>query len=158
MKQDVGWFDISVDNAFFMHVVKANEDHFDNFDGLSLVYFLFFLNEGVEIALVAEFGDDVGVVLGLIHIVELHNIGTFNGLQGFNFLLKEVAMDWVIDHFHVYYLDGHLHRVVNVLPLEHCGGIALPYLLVQIVGVILNNFLRLINCRHIRYRLLIIIK
>ena len=151
MQQDIGWFDVSVDDASFVQVMQALQNHFYDGYGFFLVDFLLFLDESVEVSLVAELGYDVGVVLGLVDVVELHDVGTVDDFESFDFLLEEVAVDGVAEHFHVDDLDSDFALVGKVVALEDRGRVALADLVVEIVGVVLDDFLRLINCRHIRY-------
>ncbi len=56
----------------------------------------------------AELGDDVGVVLAVVDVVDLDDVVGISELpQDLDFRAEEGAVHILLDHFHVDDLDGH---------------------------------------------------
>ena len=149
MQQNICWLNVPVDNALVVQVRKAHDDHFHNADGFLFIQFgLFFVEVRVQIALIAILGDDVGVVLGLVDVVKFHEVLAVDAFEGFNFLIQKVAVDGVVEHFHVndFYSDFLLSE--QVLPLKDGRRVAFADLLVQVIRIVLDYFLGLVGGRH----------
>ena len=61
--KDVGNFEVSVDDVLFGEVLQSFEDVLDDGGCLVLVKVPFLAETGLEVALVAELGDDVAVAV-----------------------------------------------------------------------------------------------
>jgi hypothetical protein len=75
MQEHVGYFQVPVNHIFFCEVIQSFEDILD--DGFSpvLVEVSFLPQSGLEISLVAEFGDNVAVPVAGEDLIALEDVG-----------------------------------------------------------------------------------
>ena len=66
--EDIGWFEVSVDDILVVHILKASEDVPEEFHCFLLGELLLLLEIGSEVSLCAELGDDIHVVVGLVDV------------------------------------------------------------------------------------------
>lgn len=72
--EDIGEFEISVQDLVVEEVVEPIDDFAENLDGFFLCEVFSFLDVGVEVAVVAVLEDEVVIVGGLLHIVEFDDV------------------------------------------------------------------------------------
>lgn len=129
--------------TFLVHLPESLADFGDDANGLVFFDFAFFLDEVVEVAGVTELCDDVGIVLGLEHIEEFHDVLAVECFEGVDFVLEELGVDGLLDHLHVDHLHGHQLLRVLVPALVHLAAEPSPDFLVQRVTVVVDCLPRL---------------
>lgn len=75
MQEHIGYFQIPVDDILFCEVIQSLEDILD--DGFSpiLIEISFLPQSGLEISLVAQFGDDVAIPVAGEDLIALEDVG-----------------------------------------------------------------------------------
>lgn len=134
-----------MDDVIFGEVEVAKDDLLHVLAGLVLRESL--LDDLAEIV-VAELGDDIGVVLGGEDIVEGEYMGhALEFLEHLNLTIQEYPVDVVLEHLEIDDLDCNWLAGVVVASLVDVAGVALSYDVVEAVGVVLD-FLAGVACAH----------
>jgi len=131
--EDIGRFEVSVDDIFPGEVEVACEDLLDELEGFSFgeAFFEGFVEVGV-----AEFGDDVGVVFGGVDFVEGEDVGErFEFLEDLDLALEEDFIDLVFEHAEVDDFDGDGLAGLVAAAFVDLAGVAFADGVVEAVGV-----------------------
>ena len=90
MPENIGQFQIPVEDLVFVEVMEAVDALAENLDGLFLGEEPPFLDVGIEITFVAELEDEVVVIAGFLHIVQFDDVVAFAALEDFDLALEEL--------------------------------------------------------------------
>ena len=105
------------------------------------------LDDLAEIA-IAEFSDDVGIILGGEDIVEGEDmVHGLELLEHLDLTVQEDPVNVVLEHFEIDDLDCHWLAGVIIAALVDMAGVALANDVVEAVGVVLD-FLAGVTCAH----------
>lgn len=97
---------------------------------------------------IAELGDDIGIILGGEDIVEGEYMRhALEFLEHLNLTIEEDPVDVVLEHLEIDDLDCHWLAGVVIAALVDMAGVALAYDVVETVGVVLD-FLAGVTCAH----------
>lgn len=89
--------------------VKVTHQKLSNNGQRFLLGQLFSLLERVlKIAFVAEFGDDVAIIGGVVDIVALEDVGMVQFFQGLDLAIQHLLLRLALDGTGIYHLDRHL--------------------------------------------------
>lgn len=96
-----------MDDALVGYMIVSADDLVHEVDGLALGQ-VFFITDGLgEVPSIAQLGDDVGVVLCGVDVVDFDDVlGALQGFQHLNLRGEQVFMHLSFDHLHVDDLDG----------------------------------------------------
>jgi hypothetical protein len=72
--EDVGWFEVTMDDASSLHVVIAIDHLIHQRNGLTLRQAASTGDELGQIPTITELGDDVGIIFGVIDVVNLEYV------------------------------------------------------------------------------------
>lgn len=72
-----------MDNVVLVEVVKPIDKLAQNLNGLVFSEEAAFFNISFKISFIAKLHDEVEIVIGLFHVVEFDDVGTFATLQNF---------------------------------------------------------------------------
>lgn len=86
----VGQFQVPVDDFVFVEVVEAVDEFAHDSDGFVLHQVLFLFDVRVEVSVIAVLEHKVVVVIGLLHVIELDDVGTFTTLQHFYLAFQQL--------------------------------------------------------------------
>ena len=86
--EDIGDFEVTVDDVFLGQIEQSLEDIFDDGGSSVLVEVSLLPESGFEVALVAEFGDDVAVAIAGEDLEAFEDIGVAQLLQDIDFREK----------------------------------------------------------------------
>ena len=96
MPEDIGQFEIPVQDLVFVEMVETVDALAENFDGLLLGEEPSFFDVGIEIAFVAELEDEVVVIAGFLHIVQFDDVVAFAAFEDFDLAFEELfELAWV---------------------------------------------------------------
>jgi hypothetical protein len=87
--QDVSQLEIPVDDIVFIQMMEAVNELTHHANRFILDEVLFFFEVGVKISVIAVLEDEVVIVIGLFHIVELDDVGAFAAFEYFDFAFEE---------------------------------------------------------------------
>ena len=88
--EDIGQFQIPVEDLIFVEVVETVDALAENLNGLLLGEEPSFLDVGIEITFVAKLEDEVVVIAGFLHIVQFDDVVAFAALEDFDLALEEL--------------------------------------------------------------------
>lgn len=137
--QDVRRLDVPVDEALLVHLFEPVRDGHHDPEGFGLLDSGLPLNQVVEVAVGAQLGNDVGVVLRLEDVVQLHDIRRGQGFEGVDLVLQQLSVYGLLHHFHIDHLYRHRQVALVVLALVHLATKPSPDLVVQRVAVVVNG-------------------
>lgn len=111
LEEDVGWFEVSVDDAILMQVLGAIHNIPEEPLGLPFAYLLPPLQQFEEIAIVAELSDYVHVIGSLVDIVESYDVVVADLLHDVDlgldvFDVVGIGEDLLVDHLHRYWVGA----------------------------------------------------
>jgi hypothetical protein len=89
MHEDVGYFQISMDYILFGEVIQSFEDILDDWFGFVLIEVSLFPQPWLEVALVAEFSDDIAVSIAGEDFIAFEHIGVIQLFQYVNLREKQ---------------------------------------------------------------------
>jgi hypothetical protein len=89
MHEDVGYFQISMDYIFLCEIIQSFEDILDDGFGLVFIEVSLFPQPGLEVALVAEFGDDIAVSVAGEDFIAFEHIGVIELFEYVNLREKQ---------------------------------------------------------------------
>ena len=104
--EDIGDFEVTVDDVFLGQIEQSLEDIFDDGGSSVLVEVSLLPESGFEVALVAEFGDDVAVAIAGEDLEAFEDIGVAQLLQDVDFREKEFLKFFALEGLEFYDLDG----------------------------------------------------
>ena len=104
--EDIGDFEVTVDDVFLGQIEQSLEDIFDDGGSSVLVEVSLLPESGFEVALVAEFGDDVAVAVAGEDLEAFEDIGVAQLLQDVDFREKEFLKFFALEGLEFYDLDG----------------------------------------------------
>lgn len=124
--ENVGGFEVAVDDSFVVDVGVAIEDLVHELHCLILRQSLSGRDEFGEVSSLAQLGDDVGIVFSVVDVVYFYYV--FAILQHFKHLDlrgEQILMNLPLDQLHIDYFDGHGFiyimmdiPVISFLPLK----------------------------------------
>ena len=104
--EDVGEFEVSVEESSFTHFDESTDDVFEEFEGLRFGNFAFLFDEFAEISLIAELSDDVTMWRFANNIEAFEDVGMIEGGEGLDFAVEHFPADGILDAFHIDGFDG----------------------------------------------------
>ena len=105
--ENIGEFQVPVEKAFRANFNEPWNDVLQNPDSLSLGEFASPLENNTEVAFIAKFGYDVGVVMLPDDIVTAKNVIVTKCAEGFDFAVEHLSVGPVfVDFLHVEPFDG----------------------------------------------------
>jgi hypothetical protein len=90
MPQDVGQLQIPMDDLVLVQMVEPVDELAHNADALVLNEVTFLLDIRVQVSVVAVLHDQIIVVTGLLHVVELDDVGTLATLEHFDLAFQQL--------------------------------------------------------------------
>lgn len=97
-----------MDDAARVDVVVACEDLVHEGDGFSFRDTFASRDEFGQISSLAELSDYVGVVFGVVDVIDFYDVlAVLQSFEDFYFGSEEVLVDFAFDHFHVDDFDGY---------------------------------------------------
>ena len=131
-----------MDCALCLQFLVAVDDMLEDFGGVLLLKGLVLLQQRSQIALVAEFSNNLGVVVRVEHIVQLQDVGVVKLLHCVDLIQQQRHLHLVFYELHFDHLHGNYFVVLFVFALLDLAGVALADLVVQAVGVVLDDLAR----------------
>ena len=86
-EENVGWFDISVNNVFGVEVFESLKDIFDERPGFFFCECSFLFDVLIKSPFFAELGEDVAFFWGFEDIIAFDDVGVIEGEDDVNFLV-----------------------------------------------------------------------
>ena len=90
MQENVGYFQITVNDIFLSQIVKPTENISDDWLGLLLGKVVLFPEFGLQVASIAELSDDIAVAIAGEDFVALQNIGMVEFFQHIDFRKEQL--------------------------------------------------------------------
>jgi hypothetical protein len=107
VEEDVGDFEVAMDDVLFRKILKSLEDVPDDGFGLVLVEVSFLAESGLEVALAAEFGDDVAVAVAGEYLVAFEDVGVVQLFEDVDLGEEEFLEFLALQRLELDYLDGY---------------------------------------------------
>ena len=128
----------------FSNDSESVDDISENGDSFWLWKFVPFLQQIFEISLVAEFGDDITIILGTVDVEALHNILMIEFFESIDFPLKHLLFGSIANGSEIDNFDGDLFSGSFIDASKDGGSEAFAYEIVEAIGIILDFFANLI--------------
>lgn len=108
LNEDVGWFEVTMDDSSSLHVVVAIDDLVHQRNGLAFRQAPSTGDELGQITTITELGDDVGIIFGVIDVIDLKDVvAVLQRFQNIYLRVEEISMHVIVDFLHVYDFNGH---------------------------------------------------
>ena len=91
LDEDIGGFEVPVDDGVLVQVLIAADELLDDDNGLGLWQFLALFENVLEAALVAQLLEEVDVVGGLLHVIQLHDVLVLDRLHNLDLVLQRLV-------------------------------------------------------------------
>ena len=96
MSEDIGQFEIPVEDFVFVEVVETVDALAEDLNGFLLCEEPSFLDIGVEITFVAKLENEIVVIAGFLHIVQFDDVVALTAFEDFDLALEELfEFAWV---------------------------------------------------------------
>lgn len=90
VSENIGEFQVSVDDFVFVKMVEAMNQFAHDTDSLILYEIFFLFQIRVKVPIITILQDQVVIVVGFLHIIELDNVGALTAFEDLDFALKQL--------------------------------------------------------------------
>ena len=104
-QQDIGWFEITMDNFFLVNLQISLDDLIHEMKNLIVCWLVF--NLFVQVT-TTKFRNDVCVIFCCINLVKCEHVGDrFKFFKDVDLRLEKGSIDFILQHFHINDFDCH---------------------------------------------------
>lgn len=106
-EEDVGRFEVAMEETMFCDMQETHEDLSDEGESFFFRQFVSLFEQVLQISLVAELSDDVAIVSSTENVVALEHVGVVEFLEGFDLTLQHTLLWLSLNCSDVDNLDGY---------------------------------------------------
>ncbi len=137
-EEDVGSFEVSMDDEFVLDGEIAVSDISGNAECLELVEASLLLDVLLEISILAVLSHDIDVVLGHEYFDGPEDVGVVEGSQGVDLVIQQVFFDFTLNLRQLQHLDGNGFLSELIDSLEDLGAEATAYHFLRVIDIIFD--------------------